>query len=94
MKDDGEWTVVSQLAKDLAYGEHPIVVWKCDSRVAAIEKAVEMFKEALDIGDLSYELHNVRQELSGKNLACWCPIESPCHADVLFRIANGKAVTR
>lgn len=27
-------------------------------------------------------------ELRGKNLACWCPLDQPCHADVLLRIAN------
>lgn len=27
-------------------------------------------------------------ELRGKNLACWCPVGSPCHADVLLEIAN------
>lgn len=27
-------------------------------------------------------------QLRGKNLACWCPIGSPCHADVLLEIAN------
>jgi len=26
--------------------------------------------------------------LSGKNLACWCPLDQPCHADVLLTIAN------
>lgn len=30
----------------------------------------------------------IRQELRGKNLACWCAIGTPCHADVLFEIAN------
>ncbi|MEO7222046.1 MAG: DUF4326 domain-containing protein, partial [Devosia sp.] len=30
----------------------------------------------------------VRQELSGKNLACWCPLGEPCHADVLLEIAR------
>ena len=28
-------------------------------------------------------------ELRGKNLACWCPLDQPCHADVLMEIANG-----
>lgn len=23
-----------------------------------------------------------------KNLACWCPLDQPCHADVLLEIAN------
>lgn len=27
-------------------------------------------------------------ELRGKNLACWCPIGAPCHADVLLELAN------
>jgi hypothetical protein len=27
-------------------------------------------------------------ELEGKNLACWCPIDQPCHADVLLLYAN------
>lgn len=27
-------------------------------------------------------------ELRGKNLACWCPLNEPCHADVLLVIAN------
>jgi hypothetical protein len=31
----------------------------------------------------------IRQELRGKNLACWCPLDQPCHADVLLEIANG-----
>ncbi len=26
--------------------------------------------------------------LRGKNLACWCPIGAPCHADHLLKIAN------
>jgi hypothetical protein len=28
------------------------------------------------------------QELRGKNLACWCPMDEPCHADVLLKLAN------
>lgn len=30
-------------------------------------------------------------ELRGKNLACWCPLDQPCHADVLLELANGGA---
>jgi Domain of unknown function (DUF4326) len=28
------------------------------------------------------------RELRGKNLACWCPMDEPCHADILLKIAN------
>ena len=31
----------------------------------------------------------IRECLAGKNLACWCPLDEPCHADVLLKIANG-----
>ena len=30
----------------------------------------------------------IRAELRGKDLACWCPLDQPCHADVLLEIAN------
>jgi hypothetical protein len=39
-------------------------------------------------------VEDIRRELRGKNLACWCPLEDengnrvPCHADVLLEIAN------
>ena len=31
------------------------------------------------------------EELRGKNLACWCPLDQPCHADVLLDLANRSA---
>lgn len=30
-------------------------------------------------------------ELRGKNLACCCPLDQPCHADVLLDVANRDA---
>ena len=27
-------------------------------------------------------------ELEGRDLACWCPLDGPCHADVLLERAN------
>ena len=27
-------------------------------------------------------------ELRGRDLACWCPLDAPCHADVLLEMAN------
>lgn len=32
-------------------------------------------------------VQQIRNELRGKDLVCWCA-PSPCHADVLLRIAN------
>lgn len=33
----------------------------------------------------------VQAELRGKNLACWCALDAPCHADVLLELANSEA---
>lgn len=30
----------------------------------------------------------IRVELAGHDLACWCPLDEPCHADVLLEVAN------
>jgi hypothetical protein len=27
---------------------------------------------------------NFLEPLRGKNLACWCPLDRPCHADILL----------
>lgn len=46
-------------------------------------------------GELEFvTIEKIREQLAGKDLACWCPLvdESghpvPCHADVLLRVAN------
>lgn len=31
---------------------------------------------------------NVRADLAGRDLSCWCPLDQPCHADVLLDLAN------
>lgn len=33
---------------------------------------------------------HIKNELRGKNLACWCSLDEPCHADILLKIANEK----
>jgi hypothetical protein len=32
---------------------------------------------------------DIRTGLAGRTLACWCPLDQPCHADVLLLLANG-----
>jgi hypothetical protein len=34
------------------------------------------------------DLDTVREHLAGRDLACWCPVGAPCHADVLLELAN------
>jgi hypothetical protein len=39
-------------------------------------------------GDASDLRANAIRELRGKNLACFCKLGSPCHADILLDLAN------
>ncbi len=32
-------------------------------------------------------------ELRGKDLACWCRLDGPCHADTLLRLANEGGIS-
>lgn len=34
----------------------------------------------------------IRGALAGRDLACWCPLGEPCHADVLLEIANAAVL--
>lgn len=49
-------------------------------------EAIDAFRNFLFVG--KYWLQDIRQEITGKNLACWCPLNQPCHADVLLELAN------
>jgi len=47
--------------------------------------------DAMDGYPLRTEMVRRLPELRGKNLACWCPLDKPCHADVLLELANAPA---
>jgi hypothetical protein len=50
---------------------------------------VEEFEQYLKRDRRGKELAaTARRLLKGKNLACWCPLDRPCHADVLLKLAN------
>lgn len=42
-------------------------------------------------GDIVPTEQQIRQSLAGRDLACWCPLDQPCHADILLQIANADA---
>lgn len=53
--------------------------------------AVNAFRKMLECTDRNYPTDAaIRAALRGKNLACWCVPDAPCHADVLLEIANKK----
>ena len=52
------------------------------------KEAVSMYRRDLIAGRLRVTIDDVRKELRGKDLVCWCKLDCPCHADVLMEIAN------
>ncbi len=34
-------------------------------------------------------LHQAPLQLAGRDLACWCPLDEPCHVDTVLAVANG-----
>lgn len=73
-----------------------------DPGIADVRVSIERFERALRSGELTrgkpdspFVRKHLRAALRGKNLACWCPLGGPCHADLLLEIANGtSAVSR
>jgi len=54
------------------------------------EGIVELYAEVLELNDTDWAkwINAHIHELRGKDLACWCRLDQPCHADVLLRLAN------
>lgn len=52
----------------------------------SLERCLDLYTAFL-YGVLAIQPEYLRR-LRGKNLACWCPLDRPCHADVLLRLAN------
>ncbi|MGY2702523.1 MULTISPECIES: DUF4326 domain-containing protein [unclassified Nocardioides] len=73
------------VARPTCWGNpHPIG----EHTVEAHRASVEAFRRDLLGGALPYTADDVRRALAGKDLACWCRPELPCHADVLLDLAN------
>jgi hypothetical protein len=74
------------------YRGNGTTAWSADddhqwSKTEASARAVEAFRERLLPGSIKWR--NIQVELAGRDLACWCPLDQPCHADVLLEIATG-----
>lgn len=52
-------------------------------------EAVEQFRAMVEGFAAEPNVRMNIESLRGKNLACWCRLGEPCHADVLLELANG-----
>ena len=66
--------------------------WFCGQSTgleSARAMAVRKFRLAVENNHHSLSAVEIRSALAGKDLACWCPLDQPCHADALLELANG-----
>ncbi|VXB64891.1 DUF4326 domain-containing protein [Massilia sp. 9I] len=82
----GRWGNPFSVAPDVApgtpVGERYIAMPNIPEAVAAFRRWVEEDPAGRRLAEAA------RLELRGRNLACWCPLDGPCHAEVLLDIAN------
>lgn len=50
-----------------------------------VEKSVALYRQ---YAREAFNERDLRACLRGKNLACWCSLDQPCHADILLELAN------
>jgi len=76
---------------------NPFVATKTQPASIGRAEAVDFYRRMLESGRLAVTVADVRTELAGKDLCCWCPLPDPgepdlCHAAVLLATANRPAL--
>lgn len=91
--DGSEWEHEGRSGKSTGADEafhHPdgSITWH-RIELATREQVIEIYRQRLASPYLRGHVNEIRDQLAGKDLACWCPLDQHCHADVLLEIANG-----
>jgi hypothetical protein len=58
------------------------------SRRMTVAECVKAYRDSIQEREFGFGVDEVRADLRGKDLACWCRLDQPCHADVLLEVAN------
>ncbi len=61
-----------------------------DLATGLIDMATQPAPAYADQANTQHTLRTRLHELRGKNLACWCAPDAPCHADVLLKLTNRR----
>lgn len=77
---DGRWYVLNTM-------RHVLIGLAHATKTGATRRAIYYFRDRY-MNDTNAP---DPRELRGKDLACWCPLDQPCHADVLLELANEEA---
>ncbi|WP_026125946.1 DUF4326 domain-containing protein [Nocardiopsis gilva] len=86
----------SPFTLDFVPSDHPNPQLWCRERyrlwlAGAGSGGYDGFHDDMDVGRSYVDRRDVVthvDELRGHDLACWCPLDQPCHADVLLELAS------
>ena len=69
---------------------NPFTIVECGSAAIAVAQHGRWMRgEIAAPGGVEPPSRDVlRSALAGRHLACWCPLNGPCHADLLLSLAN------
>jgi hypothetical protein len=94
------WRVIKMKSGGYCYQGRGDISWSADddqpwTRAQALAMAAQRYRDLMTSpwtgrvqDNNSIVADRIRAELRGKDLACWCPLDQPCHADVLLEVAN------
>lgn len=86
---NGFWCVGRKFAREhapyvLPGHEHDTYSGALDDCIRLYRVMIECAADDIDVAPVDY-----LAELRGIDLGCWCPLDAPCHVDVLLELANG-----
>jgi hypothetical protein len=69
---------------------NPFTADACGSVDAAVARHAQWMRGEVVAPDRRKppSIGEIQRELGALNLACWCSLSGPCHADLLIRLAN------
>ena len=85
----GGWAVYDRGC--LASEVHRGFLSRYEFRDNAIRRAIELYRYWINHTEQVALRNRIRATFAlstGKVPACWCPLDSPCHADVILEVAN------
>lgn len=74
-----KWGNPYRTGQQFDYCGQPTEIWDIARVLVEYRKLVEA---------MLFFRPEIISEIRGKDLACWCPLDKQCHADVLLEIAN------
>lgn len=78
------WRGNRDVAPMIGRGPHGLILVRANT----VQEAVDLYRERLV--RLQARKWIDLSPLRGKDLACWCSLDRPCHADVLLEMANTR----